>query len=97
MQIRDLAQARVSYGYRRLHVLLQREGWAANHKRVYRLYSQAIQPGGPNAEDEEAEAARVVSKRVCDNGLNPRGNSLASLVDRLCKLGVWIEERIPLI
>ena len=40
MRIRDLAQARVSYGYRRLHVLLQREGWAINHKRVYRLYCQ---------------------------------------------------------
>jgi putative transposase len=33
-----LAYARVSYGYRRLHVLLQREGWRINHKRVYRLY-----------------------------------------------------------
>ncbi|MYE40435.1 MAG: transposase [Chloroflexi bacterium] len=40
MRIRDLAQARVSYGYRRLHVLLQREGWEVNHKRVFRLYSQ---------------------------------------------------------
>jgi putative transposase len=28
----------VSYGYRRLHVLLRREGWRINHKRVYRLY-----------------------------------------------------------
>ncbi len=26
------------YGYRRLHVLLRREGWRVNHKRVYRLY-----------------------------------------------------------
>ena len=40
MRLRDLAQAWVSYGYRRLHVLLQREGWAVNHKRVYRLYRQ---------------------------------------------------------
>ena len=40
MRIKDIAQARVSYGYRRLHVLLQREGWAVNHKRVYRLYCQ---------------------------------------------------------
>ncbi len=40
MRIRDLAYARVSYGYRRLHVLLQREGWQINHKRVYRLYKQ---------------------------------------------------------
>ena len=38
MRIRDLAAARVSYGYRRIHVLLQREGWRVNHKRVYRLY-----------------------------------------------------------
>ena len=26
------------YGYRRIHTLLQREGWGINHKRVYRLY-----------------------------------------------------------
>ncbi len=38
MRIRDIAQARVSYGYRRIHVLLLREGWKVNHKRVYRLY-----------------------------------------------------------
>ena len=40
MRLKDLAQDRVSYGYRRLHFLLQREGWAVNHKRVYRLYRQ---------------------------------------------------------
>jgi putative transposase len=28
----------VSYGYRRIQVLLQPEGWRVNHKRVYRLY-----------------------------------------------------------
>ena len=38
IRLRDLAYARVSYGYRRLHVLLKREGWRINHKRVYRLY-----------------------------------------------------------
>ena len=40
IRLRDLAQARVSYGYRRLHVLLQREGWTVNHQRVYRRYCQ---------------------------------------------------------
>ena len=30
---------RASHRYRRLCVLLQREGWSVNHKRVYRLYS----------------------------------------------------------
>jgi len=37
-RLHELAASRISYGYRRLHVLLRREGWAINHKRVYRLY-----------------------------------------------------------
>ena len=28
------------YGYRRIYVLLRREGMAVNHKRIYRLYRQ---------------------------------------------------------
>ena len=38
MRLRELAAVRVRYGYRRLHVLLRREGWPINAKRVYRLY-----------------------------------------------------------
>jgi putative transposase len=38
MRLRELAAARVCYGYLRLHILLRREGWQVNHKRVYRLY-----------------------------------------------------------
>jgi putative transposase len=38
LRLRDLAAARVRYGYRRLHFLLRREGWRVNHKRIYRLY-----------------------------------------------------------
>ncbi len=40
VRLKDLAGARVRYGYRRLHVLLMREGWRINHKRVYRIYKQ---------------------------------------------------------
>ena len=40
VRLRDLAAARVRYGYRRLHVLLRREGWPVNHKRTYRLYAE---------------------------------------------------------
>jgi len=38
MRLRDLAAARVRWGYKRLHILLRREGWKVNHKRVHRLY-----------------------------------------------------------
>ena len=37
-RIHELAGVRVHYGYRRLYVLLRREGWKINHKRVYRIY-----------------------------------------------------------
>jgi len=34
----ELAKERPRFGYRRLGVLLRREGFVANHKRVHRLY-----------------------------------------------------------
>ena len=37
-RIKEITSVRVHYGYRRVHVLLRREGWKDNHKRVYRLY-----------------------------------------------------------
>ena len=40
MRIKEIAATRVHYGYRRVHVLLQREGFKDNHKRVYRLYRE---------------------------------------------------------
>lgn len=40
MRIKEIAAVRVRYGYKRIHVLLKREGWRVNHKRVYRLYCQ---------------------------------------------------------
>jgi putative transposase len=40
LRLRDLAATRVRYGYRRLHVLLKREGWQVTHKRVDRLYRE---------------------------------------------------------
>ena len=38
LRIKEIAGARVHYGYRRVHVMLRREGWKGNRKRIYRLY-----------------------------------------------------------
>jgi putative transposase len=39
-RLRALAHERRRFGYRRLHVLLRREGYVVNHKRVYRIYRE---------------------------------------------------------
>ena len=39
-RLRELAAVRVRDGYRRLQVLLRREGWRVKHKRLYRLYRE---------------------------------------------------------
>ena len=40
MRLKELAYTRPRYGYRRLTILLQREGWPVNHKRVHRIYRE---------------------------------------------------------
>jgi putative transposase len=39
-RIREICETRVRYGYRRVHVLLCREGWAINMKRTPRIYNE---------------------------------------------------------
>ena len=39
-RITEIATTRVRYGYKRIQVLLYREGWHVNHKRVYGLYRE---------------------------------------------------------
>ena len=38
LRIRATAYARPQFGYQRIHVMMRREGWPANTKRVRRLY-----------------------------------------------------------
>ena len=69
MRLKELAEARVRYGYRRLHILLQREGWHVNHKRLYRLYCEeglSIRTRSP----KRRRACRYRSGRSAADGMN---------------------------
>jgi len=39
-RLRELSAERRRFGYRRLHILLKREGWEVNWKKLYRLYKE---------------------------------------------------------
>ena len=56
-RLRELAAVRPRFGYRRLHVLLRREGVTVNHKRIERLYRE-----------EGLAVRRRTRKRVAQDG-----------------------------
>ena len=39
-RIKEICETRVRYGYRRVHVLLRREGWQVNIKKARRIYNE---------------------------------------------------------
>lgn len=39
-RLKDLSSERRRFGYRRLHVLLRRDGWQVNWKKLYRIYKE---------------------------------------------------------
>jgi len=39
-RIKEICETRVRYGYRRVHVLLRREGWVLNQKKTRRIYNE---------------------------------------------------------
>lgn len=60
-----LARERPRFGYRRLHILLQRGGVSINHKRVWRVYKAAglsVKPNTPEEVDSQP-ATRVAVAR----------------------------------
>jgi putative transposase len=60
MRLKTLALARPRYGYQRLHILLRREGWMVNHKRVLRLYcGEGLTPRIPRRKRKYASWVRV--------------------------------------
>jgi putative transposase len=59
-RIKEIAQVRIRYGYQRIHVLLRREGWRDNHKRVYRVYCEE----GLNLRSKRPKRSRAASQRL---------------------------------
>jgi putative transposase len=60
LRINEIARVRVRYGYKRIHVLLRREGWSVNHKRVYRIYCEE----GLNLRAKRPHRRRSAAARV---------------------------------
>ena len=50
------ARERARYAYGRIHVLLRREGWIANRKRVYRIYRE-VEPSARRRKRKQVAAA----------------------------------------
>ncbi len=103
IRIRDLAQARVRYGYRRLHVLLLREGWKVNHKRVYRLYREEGLSLRLKSKKKRVSRARVESQAplspnevwsmdfISDNLGNGQALRALTIVDNFSRVSPAIE------
>ena len=64
VRLRELAASRVRFGYRRLTVMLRREGWAVNAKRIYRLYTEDGLAVRTKVRKKIARRARVPALRA---------------------------------
>lgn len=101
--MRELAATHVRYGYRRLTVLLRREGWRVNAKRVYRLYDEenlkvrSVErkkiarrqrvPQGQAAKPDDCWSADFVSDKLVDG----RPIRVLTVVDQFTRECIWLE------
>lgn len=70
-RIKEIAERRVHYGYRRIHVLLRRESWAINVERVHPLYRME----GLNLRSTRARS-HVMVQRCIERPLASRPNEI---------------------
>lgn len=102
-RIKELATIRVRYGYRRIHVLLTREGWRVNHKRIYRLYRQEelqmrLRPPRRRVSIKSRMEPTLAKRRnecwsmdfVTDNLFNGRRLRILTIVDNFSRESVGI-------
>lgn len=102
-RLRELAATHVRYGYRRLTVLLKREGWQVNAKRVYRLYDEenlkvrSVErkkiarrqrvPQAQAAGPNQCWSADFVSDKLSDG----RTIRILTVIDQFTRECVWLE------
>jgi putative transposase len=102
-RLREIAATYVRYGYRRLTVLLRREGWNVNAKRVYRLYEEenlkvrSVErkkiarrqrvPAVQAMGPNEAWSADFVSDKLTDG----RSIRILTVIDQFTRECVWLE------
>jgi putative transposase len=108
VRLRDLSATRTRYGYRRLHVLLRREGWKVNHKRVYRLYRQEglslrskprkkrVSTLRPETVQAQAPNEHWSMDFVSDKLANGRRFRVLTLVDNLSRVSPAIKADVSL-
>lgn len=78
-RIKEIAATRVRYGYRRIQVLLQREGWRANAKRIYR---PCVEEG---LQIRNKRPKRKVSAKLRDDRQPPQAAAdVITTFDRVC-------------
>jgi putative transposase len=80
-RLNELAAARPLYGYRRLYVLLRREGWKANKKLIYRLYTE-----------ESLTMRRKRPRRRLRSALHRRTVALAQMPDQRWSLDFMADQ-----
>jgi putative transposase len=102
-RLKELAATHVRYGYRRLTVLLRREGWKVNAKRIYRLYRDEGLIVRTKQRKKTARRQRVpqpVATRpnqcwsmdfVSDKLADGKGFRIFTVVDQFTRECVWLE------
>ena len=84
-RIKEICQTRVRYGYRRVHVLLRREGWSINQKKTRRIYTTS-------AHHNTHLSMLLKGKGFSDRDVIPRGTAgYAAHAGRLPELCLWPE------
>jgi putative transposase len=102
-RLREVAATHVRYGYRRLTVLLKREGWTVNAKRIYRLYDEENLKVRSVERKKIARRQRVPQAQACgpnqcwsadfvtDKLSDGRSIRILTVIDQFTRECVWLE------